>query len=300
MDHRVDGRAQRKQARSSTGTRRTTTGSDKQDLVRKYPLLPKAMRIPSTTADQRSKVVADLTSADLDDTTPVAVPPSHSNTGGPKNPAEARAKDIRLKGRRTGKFVSVRRELIRPLPTVAVFSDLPDETTIADVLLSIREARVAGRISADEARVSDARLRKRRARDTSRSVTVEFTIPAGAERVHSLSQAGHFTIRGLVPRTSLNRSAGARRFPTPDGGDKTGALECLMSADPAEKRRYLDRLKVKDNLVRRTHLNYNREASLAVADEEQLKFGAVFKSIYANGDHVPTRNSEEEAGSGNE
>lgn len=223
--------------------------------------------------------------------------PRRSNAPESKPPAAPWTKTVEATGRSAKTFVSVRRESVRPLPTAVVLAGLTDDTTIGDVLLSIREAYVAGKLSADEARVLDARMHKRRANHSSGSATVDFSSPSGAKRVHTLSQAGFFAVRGLVPRTSLSRTRLAPRRPTLDGEKARTLPGSFMSADPAGKRRYLNHLKVKDKLVRRTHLNYNREPSRAIEDEEQLKLNAEFKSILRNWKHDSAGNSEHELGS---
>lgn len=151
---------------------------------------------------------------------------------------------------------------------------------------------MTGKMSDDDGRIIDARMDKVRAKYVSASAIVEFTIASDAKRIHSLSRAGLFTIRGIVPQTVLKQSGSARKSRPPASKGKASPLGSIRTVNPAEKRQYLDQLKLKDKLVRRSHLNYNREHSSAVEDEEQLKRNTVLKTILSHARSVPADDSE--------
>ncbi|CAN8098384.1 unnamed protein product [Discula destructiva] len=271
--------AQSAPAKTSQRARRQGDHDKPQQDRPKHDFLPRRMpALSRSTADPRTRLVGKQTSDDPQNLAPSTSLSTQVTT--PNKPVGT-----------SGERFLARKNYTRPRPTVVTFLDLREDTTIEDVLLSIREAAVAGKIGQGESRILDARIRHARTRNKNAAsamvARVEFRSPFGALRMHEISQRGRFQIRGVVPRTTATLSRGLPK--NPFTGTKAGTTVAggAVGADPPDEKakKLLDELRVKDKLVRRTHLNYNRELSAAPGGEAQLHADLLFRRVLSSDHH---------------
>lgn len=157
------------------------------------------------------------------------------------------------------------------VPRVVTFYSLRADTTIADVLLSIREAAVAGMVGPDDTRILNARIRPAEGPSPTTMVArVEFANRHGARKIQELAQAKRLRIRGVIGHTALSRSRGEPKQPLRPAPIGATTVDDSIGVHTPDARVYLDHAKLKDKLVRRTHLQYNRELWEAVHNGGQL------------------------------
>lgn len=146
-------------------------------------------------------------------------------------------------------------------PRVLYFAGLTPGTTVSHVVNAIRRLAEKGTITWKTALVTDASSRP------DGSVRVAFFYSEGALETFHLARIGGIRIAGptgvgVLPRVRVSaEEVDAKAIG--EGGGRLGAF------DPALYRQFVRETVDKERLVRRTHLNYNRELPVYPDEEER-------------------------------
>lgn len=181
--------------------------------------------------------------------------------------------------------------------TVVTLSALPADTTIEHILRSLKQLIQDGKMSAGDSRVVDARLRESRNRDKSTPVDtmvarVEFAKVQAASQLVLLIKHKQVQINGGFPRAVVSGSRGTPNTPFVGASkevlDNAGGL--VVPNTPARAvfdlpmRTVLDSSKRLYYPVRKSHMNYNREAPEADYDEAELRMGVDYRdTLFSEG-----------------
>lgn len=146
---------------------------------------------------------------------------------------------------------------------VLFFGGLTPGTSVSHVINAIRKLADDRVITWHTARVNDANLRP------DGSVRVSFFYTEGALEVYHLAKIGGVKIAGptgsgVVPKVRVSRET-VMTEDIREGGGRLGGF------DPKLYRKFVEETVDKEKLVRRTHLNYNRELPTYTDNEVALR-----------------------------